>query len=120
MIAEFGVSRTFEYMLRISLLIALSFLFIGCSDTMDSIFGKPEEEKYIATRTVEEIYNEAMDLLHGGMYETSAKQFDEVERQYPYSAWATKSQLMAAYALYLKNQYDDAIISLVTSCIRSI
>ena len=33
MIAEFGVSRAFEYMLRISLLIALSFLVVGCSDS---------------------------------------------------------------------------------------
>ncbi|MFL2687289.1 MAG: outer membrane protein assembly factor BamD [Alphaproteobacteria bacterium] len=112
MIAEFGVSRTFGHMLRIALLIALLFLVASCSDTMDSIFGKPKEENYQATQTVEEIYNEAMDQLHGGMYATAAEQFDEVERQYPYSAWATKSQLMAAYALYLKNQYDEALISL--------
>ena len=85
---------------------------LGCSGTMDSIFGKPEEEKYTAPRTVEQIYNDAMDNLHAGWYETAAEQFDEVERQYPYSAWATKSQLMAAYSQYLENRYDEAIIAL--------
>ena len=55
---------------------------LGCSGTMDSIFGKPEEEKYTAPRTVEQIYNDAMDNLHAGWYETAAEQFDEVERQY--------------------------------------
>ena len=31
---------------------------------------------------------------------TAAKTFDQVESQHPYSVWATKSQLMAVYALY--------------------
>ncbi|HAA93294.1 MAG TPA: outer membrane protein assembly factor BamD [Rhodospirillaceae bacterium] len=110
--ANFGVFSLTGRRLRFPLLI-LTFCFVaGCSDTMDSIFGKPEEEKYKVPRTVEQIYNDAMDQLHAGWYETAAEQFDEVERQYPYSAWATKSQLMAAYAQYLNNRYDEAIIAL--------
>jgi outer membrane protein assembly factor BamD len=35
-----------------------------------------------------------------------------VERQHPYSVWATKAQLMAAYSSYEDNEYDDAIIAL--------
>ena len=112
MINDFSGSRSFKYMLRMSLFIGLSFLVAGCSDTMDSIFVKPVDERLTAHRTVEQIYNDAMDQLHAGWYETAAEQFDEVERQYPYSAWATKSQLMAAYAQYLKNKYDEAIIAL--------
>jgi outer membrane protein assembly factor BamD len=38
--------------------------------------------------------------------------FDEVERQHPYSSWATQAQLMSAYAHYVNNEYDDAIIGL--------
>ncbi len=110
------VRHSLPYFLRIYMLPALlvlsAILLIGCSDTMDSIFGKPEEEKKLAPRTVEQIYNDAMDHLHGGWYETAAEHFDEVERQYPYSAWATKSQLMAAYSQYLENHYDEAIIAL--------
>tara|TARA_A100001037_G_scaffold244427_1_gene225352 strand:- start:104 stop:970 length:867 start_codon:yes stop_codon:yes gene_type:complete len=112
MIKDFSGSQSLKYMPRMSLFIAFSFLVAGCSDTMDSIFGKPIDERLTAPRTVEQIYNDAMDQLHSGWYETAAEQFDEVERQYPYSAWATKSQLMAAYAQYLKNKYDEAIIAL--------
>jgi outer membrane protein assembly factor BamD len=42
----------------------------------------------------------------------AAESFDEVERQHPYSVWATKAQLMAGYAHYEANKYDEAIIAL--------
>ena len=61
---------------------------------------------------VEDLYNEAMDLLSAGKHVEAAKRFDEVERQHPYSVWATKAQLMAAFAFYQKNKYDEAIIAL--------
>jgi outer membrane protein assembly factor BamD len=61
---------------------------------------------------VEDIYNSAVDLMQEGKYRTSTKRFDEVERQHPYSVWATKAQLMAAYAYYQANRYDEAIVAL--------
>ena len=47
-----------------------------------------------------------------GNYTSAAKEFDEVERQHPYSVWAPRAQLMAAYAHYQNNKYDDAINAL--------
>lgn len=70
-----------------------------------------EEPEYVE-RPVSSIYNEAMDLLQNTQYRDAAQQFDEVERQHPYSVWATKAQLMAAYSYYQSNRYDDAIIAL--------
>lgn len=70
-----------------------------------------EEPDYVE-RPVAEIYNNAMELLQNTDYKRAAKEFDEVERQHPYSVWATKAQLMAAYAYYQSNRYDDAIIAL--------
>jgi outer membrane assembly lipoprotein YfiO len=70
-----------------------------------------KKEEYVE-RPVEELYNEAMDLVDKSEYTKAAKAFEEVERQHPYSVWATKAQLMAAYALYERNKYDDAIIQL--------
>ncbi|PKU22696.1 outer membrane protein assembly factor BamD [Telmatospirillum siberiense] len=61
---------------------------------------------------VEELYNNAMDLLKDEEYDKAAKAFDEVERQHPYSVWATKAQLMSAYSHYVHNKFDDAISSL--------
>ena len=70
-----------------------------------------EPEKYVE-RPVEQLYNQAQDLLAQKEYTLAAKAFDEVERQHPYSVWATKAQLMAAYSHYQRNGYDDAIIAL--------
>lgn len=71
-----------------------------------------EQEAVYIERPVEDLYNEAMDLMADGKYKAAADAFDEVERQHPYSKWATKSQLMAGYMHYLRRQYDDAIITL--------
>ena len=76
-------------------------LLAACSTT------KPE---YVE-RPVEDLYNEAMDGLLAGNYEQAAKNFDEVERQHPYSVWATKAQVMAAFAYYQSNKYDEAILA---------
>jgi len=70
-----------------------------------------EDAAYIE-RPVEDIYNEAMDRMEAGQYVAAAKAFDEVERQHPYSKWATKAQIMAGYAYYMKGKYDDAIVAL--------
>jgi outer membrane protein assembly factor BamD len=80
------------------LLIALS----ACADKKEEYTEKP----------VEELYNGAMDLMDKNEYQRAAKQFEEVERQHPYSAWATKAQLMSSYALYERNKYDEALIGL--------
>ena len=62
-------------------------------------------------RSVEEIYNNAVDLLQNGNYEDAAREFDEVERQHPYSQWATRAQVMAAYSYYQNRDYDEAIFA---------
>ncbi len=95
------MSRALNF-LRFSALAALV-LAAGCSSD--------EVEEYVE-RPVEELYNEAMDALEATEYNAAAKLFDEVERQHPYSSWATKAQLMAAYSHYQRSQYDDAIVAL--------
>ena len=63
-------------------------------------------------RPVEDLYNSAMDALLTGEESEAARLFDEVERQHPYSVWATKAQLMAAFAYYQDNRYDEAVNAL--------
>ena len=58
---------------------------------------------------VAELYNKGLAELNDGSYKSAAKSFGEVERQYPYSSWATKALLMQAFANYQRNSYDDAI-----------
>jgi len=71
--------------------------------------GGPKEV-YVET-PVETLYNRAMDAVENGEFEKAAKQFDEVDRQHPYSVWATKAQLMSAYALYEAGKYDESIVA---------
>jgi len=78
-------------------------LLVGCS-------GDPKDA--YQERPVEDLYNEAMNLLNQEEYTLAVKAFDEVERQHPYSVWATKAQLMAAFANYQRNKFTDAISSL--------
>ncbi len=66
-------------------------------------------KKLESERPVEQLYQEAARALEDGDYKPAAKNFEEVERQYPYSQWATKAQLMAAYAQYQGEDYDAAI-----------
>src|SRR5690606_37744796 len=61
---------------------------------------------------VVDLYHSGMAAMNEGDYVQAARLFDEVDRQHPYSDWAPKAQLMAAYAYYLDNKYDDAINAL--------
>ncbi len=63
-------------------------------------------------RPVEELYNTGMNLMGSGDYPRAIEFFEEVERQHPYSIWANKAILMGAYARYLSQKYDEAVIGL--------
>lgn len=63
-------------------------------------------------KPVDQLYSEGAAALADNDYKKSAKSFEEVERQYPYSQWATKAQLMAAYAQYQGGDYDSAVATL--------
>ncbi len=68
------------------------------------------EDAYVE-QPVEELYTSAHDAMLDGEFTTAAKGFDEVERQHPYSTWATRAQIMAAFCYYQDNDYDQAIIA---------
>src|SRR3990172_8328967 len=70
-----------------------------------------DDDAYVE-RPPEELYNEAFAAMEDERYAKAAKMFDEVERQHPYSSWATQAQLMSAFAFYQDNNYDDAVIAL--------
>jgi outer membrane protein assembly factor BamD len=79
-------------------------LLAGCSST--------EEADVIPEQPVEQLYNDAMDELMDERYDKAAQLFDEVDRQHPYSVWATKGQLMSAFAHYRNSEYAEAAVTL--------
>ncbi len=60
----------------------------------------------------EPLYLKASDLMDKGENKKAAKVFEDIERQHPYSPWAKRAQIMAAYAQYQALDYDDAIVTL--------
>jgi len=86
------------------LAVGLTAAVAGCSSDGDDVDYREEP--------VERLYNRAVTLLEDADYSAAATAFDEVERQHPYSIWATKAQLMAAYSHYEDNKYDDAVVAL--------
>jgi outer membrane protein assembly factor BamD len=70
---------------------------------------RPEARLAYVERPAETIYLAAIQTLERNQYLTAAAQFDEVERQHPYSEWARRSMLMAAFANYEANNYEEAI-----------
>jgi len=80
-------------------------LLAGCS-----LFKKNDD--YIPDSPPDMLYNEGLFLLNTkGDYKAAAAKFDEVDRQDPYSDWARKALLMAAYAYYQAEQYDECVNS---------
>jgi len=86
-----------------ALALLLAFL-PACSST--------DDDKAQVEKPVDELYNSAAKALENKEYQEATRLFEEVERQHPYSQWATKAQLMAAYAAYEGDNYDDAILAL--------
>ncbi len=84
------------------LMILIFLIVFSCSSK------KIEEIEYVE-REVDEIYNSAIDLMNNEKFITAAEEFNEVERQHPYSIWATRAQIMSAYVKYKVQDYDIAI-----------
>jgi outer membrane protein assembly factor BamD len=82
--------------------VAIALMICGCGDSDPPYVELP----------VEVLYNRGLDALGRQDYKNAARSFEEVDRQHPYSVWATKAQIMAAFSYYQSNKYDDAIIAL--------
>lgn len=58
---------------------------------------------------IAQMYNSGVKDIENGEYRSAVKKFTEVERQHPYSKWATKAILMQSYAQYQRNAYPESI-----------
>jgi len=60
----------------------------------------------------DKLYAQGVEHMQKGEYDKAVKDFDAEEENYPYSTWATHAQLLAGYAQYKQQNYDDAISAL--------
>jgi outer membrane protein assembly factor BamD len=73
--------------------------------------NKTKADTAYVARDVNTLYALAKRKMDQRDYEQSAKLFDEVERQHPYSVWARRAQMMSAFSYYLARKYPEAISS---------
>ncbi|MEZ5918743.1 MAG: outer membrane protein assembly factor BamD [Alphaproteobacteria bacterium] len=80
---------------------------VGLSGCASSDTPKEQVEEDVDT-----LYNRAASALDEKRYAEATRYFEEVERQHPYSQWATQAQLMAAFSSYQDQRYDEAVLAL--------
>lgn len=77
--------------------------------TLAACGGRQTTELAYVETPVERLYNAGFEAMERRRYTEAAQFFDEVERQHPFSEWARRSMLMAAYANYEARLYSEAI-----------
>ena len=92
------------------ILILISLLVIwSCADKTDKISESVEVDMEMQMSNA---YKEGYFEYKKGDVILAAKKFNEAELLFPQSIWAPKSALMAAYAYYSQNYYNDSIYEL--------
>ncbi|WP_353210309.1 outer membrane protein assembly factor BamD [Rhodovarius sp.] len=105
-------------MTRILPLLAALALLSGCSGLTqwDGSFAglSTSRARPSATvdRTPEGLYAAGVEALQQRRYPQAVELFDQLERDHPYSTWATNAKIMAAYGDYQRNRYVEAIAAL--------
>jgi outer membrane protein assembly factor BamD len=104
---QVGIMTTRFRMGSISALAAAGAL-VGALGLAGCTSDEPAAAPYVE-RPVDQIYSDAWKQIRGRNWKAAAQQFDEVERQHPYSEWSRRGILMAAYSYYQANMYEQAI-----------
>jgi outer membrane protein assembly factor BamD len=89
----------------------------GCSWFGSNWDGKQStldaERRIAANATVDQtpegLYAAGVEALQARRFPAAVDYFDQIERDHPYSTWATNAKLMSAYAEYQRNRYTEAI-----------
>ena len=87
-------------------------LFIFCISCSKEKLVKTEIKEKNLDLQVYAAYEEGLKFLEQGDSLFAAKKFNEAEILFPQSIWAPKSALMAAYAYYIQDYYEDSIAEL--------
>ena len=86
-----------------------TWLLMGCSNDAGSDEAEASSEP---TPPVEELYETALASFSEGDYEQAVDDFERVEQEYPFSDWAKRAQVMAAYSAYRDESFAEAALIL--------
>lgn len=59
--------------------------------------------------SAEDLFAAGIEALNSEQYGRAVEFFDLVEREHPYSTFATNAKLMSAYGEYMRNRYTEAL-----------
>ena len=99
---------------RLSLLAALVML-SGCGITQwDGSFrtilgGANARANATVDRSPEGLYAAGVEALQQRRFPQAVDLFDQLEREHPYSTWATNAKIMSGYGDYMRNRYTESI-----------
>jgi outer membrane protein assembly factor BamD len=101
----------FRGQFRAFLMVSAAFALSGCGlfGTDDATNDLNKDAAQYNERPIDQIYADAWKQINRGNWDQAATQFNEVDRQHPYSVWARRAQLMSAFCSYQANKYDDAV-----------
>lgn len=60
-------------------------------------------------RSPEGLYAAGVEALQARRFSQAVELFDQLERDHPFSTWATNAKIMSAYGEYQRNRYTEAI-----------
>ena len=93
-------------MLRRILVFPLLVIMFSCSLTSETKINTGSNKSDVT------LYKEGMRYLKAKDFENAVEVFTELEIVHPYSSLSSKSQLMAGFAQYMSNEYEEAILTL--------
>ena len=73
------------------------------------LFRSPAANSGLVDRSPEALYAAGIEALQGRRFPQAVELFETLEREHPYSTWATNAKIMAAYGEYMRNRYTEAI-----------
>ena len=90
-----------KHLLKLSLFFFVLLFLCSCAS------NKNQEIEY-SERSLHQIYSMALKNLLNNDYAEASLEFEEVERQHPYSEWAKKAIIMSAYSSFKNRDYLKA------------
>ena len=87
--------------------LALCMLTLGACSSDEKVKADAE-----TNQSAVELYNTGLKAMKEKNYRLAITSFEDVERKFPYSEYATDAQLLAGKAAYEGDFFDDAIIAL--------
>ena len=89
--------------------LTLSVVILSAALVLSACGSSDADDAATKNEPLDVLYGHALEAYKSNHFKDAIDKFEEVERQYPYSEWAARAELMAAYSGYRGGQFDDAV-----------